>query len=135
MSFQVKDACQWFSWQTEGKTSDQRFLLNSWSWLQEYFHVNHQVWHSASLSSYRDNERSWTSSSLCEQCIYWVVSQRNHLHVLFVWDESQIWLCFKSSLKSLWSQASCTRLTWSLCNNVVWTRLCTMRCRLMSSDS
>ena len=135
MSFQVKDAHQRFSWQTENKTSDQRFLLNSWSWLWEYFHVNYQVWHFVSLFSYCSNERSWTSSSWCKQCVYWVISQRNHLHVFFIWNESQTWLCFKNSSKSLWSQASCMRLAWSLCNSIVWTQLCTMRCRLMSSDS
>ena len=135
MSLQVKDARQWFSWQTEDKIDSQRFLSNSWSWLWEYFHVNHQVWHSASLSSHCNNEESQTSSSQCKQCVYWIIFQRNHLHVFFVKSESQTQLCFESSLKSLWSQASCTKLTWSLCNNVVWTQLHSMRCRLMSFDS
>ncbi len=135
MSFQVKNACQRFSWQTKDKTDSQRFLSNSWSWLWKYFCINHQVWHSASLFNHCNNEESWTSSSQCKQCVYWIVSQRNHLHVFFVRSESQTQLCFESSLKSLQSQASCIRLTWLLCNNAVWTWLRLMRCRLMFFDS
>ena len=55
------------------------------------------------------------SSDKCEQCIYWVFSQENHLHDITFRCWSCIRLCTVHNVKSVWTQTSHKKLTWIMC--------------------